>query len=69
MIRNASIGETIYLQNGYGPKCVVKNVIRWKRFTLYHCKVVDARGHPTLTSKDSIARPAGEFSRNKKNKD
>lgn len=66
MIRNAKIGDIVYLEQGYGPKCKIVDVVPFSRFTLYHAKILKPRGHKFLTPMDSVVRRAGEFSRMKK---
>jgi len=66
MIRNAKIGEIVYLEQGHGPKCKIVEVVPFARFTLYHVKILEPRTHAFLTNKDWVARRAGEFSRMKK---
>jgi len=66
MIRNADIGDIIYLQQGHGSKCKIVHILRVSRYTLYHAKILEPRGQTYLTAKDSVARRAGEFSKIKK---
>jgi len=66
MIKNAKIGDIVYLGQGHGPKMKIDHVIKCARVTFYFSRVIEPRNHPYLNKGDKVSRRAGEYSRIKK---
>lgn len=62
-IRNAKIGDVVYMDGGTGPKCEIISKSEASFGTFYLAKVIDPREHDYLKAGDKVFRRASTFSR------